>query len=78
MTFDYGVLGRKLKNARESLQITSEEAATRLKITIQEYLKIESGTANVTGDQLVLLTVMYRRDFRYFVTGDYPSAESQV
>jgi hypothetical protein len=21
---------------------------------------------------------MYRRDFRYFVTGDYPSAESQV
>jgi Zn-dependent peptidase ImmA (M78 family)/transcriptional regulator with XRE-family HTH domain len=78
MTFDYRVLGRKLGEARESLRIPPEEAASRLQITLQEYLKIESGTAKVTGDQLVLLTVMYRRDFRYFVTGDYPSAESQV
>jgi Zn-dependent peptidase ImmA (M78 family) len=78
MTFDYAVLGRKLKDARESLLITPQEAASRLQIDLQEYLDIELGRNRLTGDQLVLLAVLYRRDFRYFVTGDYPSAESQV
>ncbi|MEH2063673.1 MAG: XRE family transcriptional regulator [Nostoc sp.] len=78
MAFDYAVLGRKLKNARESLLITPQDPASRLQISFQEYLNIEEGRNRITGDQLVLLAVLYRRDFRYFVTGDYPSAESQV
>ncbi|MCE2661244.1 MAG: hypothetical protein LW716_00115, partial [Microcystis sp. 53602_E8] len=78
MAFDYVVLGRKLKKARESLLIAPQESALRLPISLQEYLDIEEGRNEITGDQLVLLSVMYRRDFRYFVTGDYPSAESQV
>jgi len=78
MAFDYVVLGRKLKKARESLLIAPQESALRLQISLQEYLDIEEGRNEITGDQLVLLSVMYRRDFRYFVTGDYPSAESQV
>jgi Zn-dependent peptidase ImmA (M78 family)/transcriptional regulator with XRE-family HTH domain len=78
MTFDYAVLGRKLKDARESLLITPQEAASRLQISLPEYLDIELGKNKITGDQLILLAVIYRRDFRYFVTGDYPSAESQV
>lgn len=45
---------------------------------MQKYLDIESGSKKITGDELVLLSTLYRRDFRYFVTGDYPSAESQV
>ena len=78
MAFDYAVLGRKLKEARASLKITPEDSASRLQISLQDYLDIEAGKNRITGDQLVLLAVMYRRDFRYFVTGDYPSAESQV
>lgn len=78
MAFDYGVLGRKLKDARTSLLILPEESASQLKITLQEYLEIEEGQYRITGDQLVLLTILYRRDFRYFVAGDYPSAESQI
>lgn len=79
MSFDYAVLGRKLKDARESLSMTPQDAASRLQISLQEYLAIESGSyRQITGDQLVLLAALYRRDFRYFVTGDYPSAESQV
>ncbi|MFG6100754.1 XRE family transcriptional regulator [Leptothoe sp. EHU-05/26/07-4] len=78
MAFDYAVLGKKLKDARESLLITPQESASRLQIDLQEYLDIETGRNRITGDQLVLLAVMYRRDFRYFVTGDYPSAESEV
>lgn len=78
MAFDYAVLGIKLKNARESLSITPQESASRLQIGLQEYSDIEAGRYRITGDQLVLLSAMYCRDFRYFVTGDYPSAESQI
>jgi Zn-dependent peptidase ImmA (M78 family)/DNA-binding XRE family transcriptional regulator len=78
MAFDYAVLGRKLKDARESLKITPQEAASRLQIGVQEYLDIELGKNKIKGDDLILLAVLYCRDFRYFVTGDYPSAESQV
>jgi len=78
MAFDYAVLGRKLKDARESLLISPQDSSSYLKISLQNYLDIEAGRNRITGDQLVLLAVLYRRDFRYFVTGDYPSAESQV
>ncbi|MFB8787602.1 MAG: XRE family transcriptional regulator [Potamolinea sp.] len=78
MTFDYAVLGRKLKEARESLLMTPQDSALRLQISCQGYLDIEAGRNRITGDQLVLLADLYRRDFRYFVTGDYPSAESQI
>jgi Zn-dependent peptidase ImmA (M78 family) len=78
MTFDYQVLGRKLRNARESLTFSLQDSASYLQISLQEYLDIEEGKQKITGDQLVLLTTLYRRDFRYFVTGDYPSAESQI
>ncbi len=78
MAFDYAVLGRKLREARESLLIAPQDCASHLQISLQEYLDIEVGRNRITGDQLVLLAALYRRDFRYFVTGDYPSAESQV
>jgi len=78
MAFDYAVLGKKLKDARESLLIAPQDSASRLQISLEEYLDIEVGKNRITGDQLVLLISLYRRDFRYFVAGDYPSAESQV
>jgi len=78
MAFDYAILGRKLKDARESLLIAPQDSASHLQISLQEYLDIEVGRNRITGDQLVLLAALYRRDFRYFVTGDYPSAESQI
>lgn len=78
MGFDYVVLGKKLKEIREGLLIEPQEAASRLQISLEEYLNIELGKSRITGDQLVLLSALYRRDFRYFVTGDYPSAESQI
>lgn len=78
MSFDYNLLGRKLREARESLLIEPQEAAERLQISVDEYLRLESGERGATGDEVVILAAFYRRDFRYFVTGDYPSAESQI
>jgi Zn-dependent peptidase ImmA (M78 family) len=78
MSFDYDLLGKKLREARESLRIEPQEAADYLKIDLEQYLRFESGEGQATGDHIVMLARLFRRDFRYFVTGDYPSAESQV
>ncbi len=78
MSFDYSLLGRKLREARESLLFEPQKAAERLQISVDEYLRLESGEREATGDEVVILAAFYRRDFRYFVTGDYPSAESQI
>lgn len=78
MSFDYKLLGKKLREARESLLIQPVEAAEQLQIGVDEYLQLESGEQLASGDQVVLLAALFRRDFRYFVTGDYPSAESQI
>ena len=78
MSFDYELLGKKLREARESLRIQPQEAAERLQIELDGYLRIESGERQATGDQIAVLAALFRRDFRYFVTGDYPSAESQI
>lgn len=78
MAFDYVLLGKKLLEARKSLLIDPPEAAARLQISVKDYLDLELGKKKATGDQVVLLAALYERDFRYFVTGDYPSAESQI
>ncbi len=78
MSFDYQVLGKKLKEARKGLLIEPIEVAEYLTIGVDDYHQIESGQKPVTGDQILRLASFYQRDFRYFVTGDYPSAESQI
>ncbi|WP_125061056.1 helix-turn-helix domain-containing protein [Aphanothece sacrum] len=78
MSFDYRLLGKKLREARESLLIEPSEVAGILKISKNEYIKLENGEKQATGDQILRLATLYQRDFRYFITGDYPSAESQI
>ncbi len=78
MSFDYRLLGKKLREARESLLIEPSEVAKSLNIHENEYLQLENAEKQATGDQILRLATLYQRDFRYFITGDYPSAESQI
>ncbi len=86
MSFDYKVLGKKIKEAREGFLIKPQEIANLLGIDVKEYEKIEKGEKystttrdkNIDGDEIVLIANFLKRDFRYFVTGDYPSPESQI
>lgn len=79
MSFDYKLLGRKLKEARENLKIGADEAARYIGVSIDEYIGLEEvGIPPINGDKLVMLSKLYVTDFRYFVTGNYKSAESQI
>ena len=63
MSFDYSLLGRKLREARESLLIEPQEVAERLQISVDEYLRLESGEREATGDEVVILAAFYRVTF---------------
>ncbi|WP_252223188.1 MULTISPECIES: XRE family transcriptional regulator [unclassified Clostridium] len=79
MSFDYKLLGKKFKEARESLLMSIEEVAKYLECDETYYNGIESGNiTSLDGDTIILLSQKFERDFRYFVSGDYPSTESQV
>ncbi|MEN2775218.1 XRE family transcriptional regulator [Acetivibrio clariflavus] len=79
MSFDYKLLGRKIKEARESLLIEKDEIAKYLRCSVEEYEKIENGeSSSIDGDIIILISQMLEMDFRYFVSGDYVSAESQI
>lgn len=79
MSFDFKLLGRKIKEARESLLIEKEEVAKYLRCSIEEYEKIENGeSSSIDGDTIMLISQVLEMDFRYFVSGDYVSAESQI
>lgn len=79
MSFDYKLLGKKFKEARESLLMSVEEVAKYLECDETYYNGIENGNiTSLDGDTIILLAQKFERDFRYFVSGDYPSAESQV
>ena len=79
MSFDFKLLGRKIKEARESLLIEKEEVAKYLRCSIEEYEKIENGeSSSIDGDIIILISQVLEMDFRYFVSGDYVSAESQI
>lgn len=78
MSFNYVLLGKKVREARESLLLSSDEVAKALKISKENYLGIETGNVIISADQIVAAAAFLKRDFRYFVTGDYPSTESQI
>ena len=79
MSFDFKLLGRKIKEARENLLIEKDEVAKYLRCSVEEYEKIENGeSSSIDGDIIILISQMLEMDFRYFVSGDYVSAESQI
>lgn len=79
MNFDYHLLGNKLKEARENQQYEISEVAEYIDKSAIDYHKIETGDyITLEGDTLVLLAKLFKIDFRYLVTGNYPSAESQI
>lgn len=79
MSFDYRLLGAKLKEARKNQEYTIDEVAEYINKTEKDYKMIEEGEyVTLEGDTVVLLSKLFKVDFRYLVTGNYPSAESQI
>jgi len=66
------VLATKLREAREYLGITQEEAAAALKLTRSAISLIESGERKVEALELKQFATIYLKPFEYF-TGESPN-----
>ncbi|WAM34094.1 XRE family transcriptional regulator [Caldicellulosiruptor morganii] len=79
MSFDFKLLGKKIRQARENMLIEKEEIAKALGYSVTEYDKIENGDINeIDGDVIVIISQILGRDFRYFVSEEYSAVELQI
>jgi len=79
MSFNFKLLGKKIRQAREGMLIEKEEIAKALGCSVTEYDKIENGDINeIDGDAIIIISQILGRDFRYFISDEYSAVESQI
>jgi transcriptional regulator with XRE-family HTH domain len=66
-------IGQRLREAREVLGLTQEDAAKALGLPRTSISSMEAGKRNVTGTELQKLGTLYRRSAGW-ILGDEPSA----
>ena len=74
MTLTQEAVGLRLKEARENIRLTQEDAAEVVGLNRTALLKIEKGTRAVTSIELMQLARAYRRDPSELLT-ETPLAE---
>jgi len=67
--YDKKQVGLRLKEFRNSLQITQKNFAASLNCTYETYKKIENGKILITSDRLQQLHEIYNIDVAYILTG---------
>ena len=69
MGIDLNELGRKLRNLRKDiLKLPLEEVASRTGIELAFLERMEAGSVEPTGDQILILSDIYNEPFLYFIT----------
>ena len=68
MTLTQEAIGLRLKEARENVRLTQEEAAVAVGLDRTALIKIEKGTRAVTSTELMRLARLYRRDLSELLT----------
>lgn len=70
MTIDLRTLGSKLAKYREQLKESIGEVASSTGIDAARLTAIEAGTAEPTGDEVLILADHYRCDFKFFISNE--------
>ena len=68
MTLTQEAIGLRLKEARENIRLTQEEAAQTVTLDRTALVKIEKGIRAVTSTELMRLARLYRRDLSELLT----------
>ncbi len=69
MGFDYGVIGKRIKNAREHKGLTQEELAESLNVSNAYISKIERGKTMVNLNRLSEICVVLEESTEYILNG---------
>lgn len=69
MSFDYSVIGKRIKKAREEKGLTQEVLAERLDVSNAYISKIERGKTPINLDRLSELCVVLEESTEYILSG---------
>lgn len=69
MSFDYGIIGRKIKTAREEKGLTQEKLAEHLEVSIAYISKIERGKTPINLDRLSEICYVLEEAPTYIISG---------
>ncbi|MDF2926355.1 MAG: transcriptional regulator [Paenibacillaceae bacterium] len=69
MGFDYGIIGKRIRQARESKGLTQEQLAEKLEVSNAYISKIERGKTPINLDRLSDLCVMLEESPDYILRG---------
>jgi len=70
MAIDLKSLGSKLAQYRDQLTDSIDEVTASTGIPAERLAKIEGGTTEPTGDEILILADYYRCDYKYFISNE--------
>lgn len=78
MAIDKIALGQKIKKCRENLSFSLEEVASYSSIQPQRIIDIECGLIEPTGDEILILSDLFKEDYHYFISNEKLSASEKI
>lgn len=66
---DYKLIGKRIQKRRNELNLTQEQLASQLDISVFYLSKIENGKAHATLEMLSLLAYHLKIDLSFLITG---------
>ena len=70
MAINLNALGSKLSRYRDQLAMSQEEVSAAALIPLERLRSIESGLAEPSGDEVLILADLYRCDFKFFISNE--------
>lgn len=70
MSFDRNLFASKVRRYREQFQLSVPELASRCGIPENRVAALEGGAAEPTGDEVLILSDVFRCDYRFFISNE--------
>lgn len=78
LSFDYGIIGRRIKTARENKGLTQEKLAEELDVSNAYISKIERGKTPISLDRLSELSHVLEQSTEYLLSGSDSASDDYL
>ncbi|MDR3059114.1 MAG: ImmA/IrrE family metallo-endopeptidase [Prevotella sp.] len=78
MAIDKTMLGQKLRKCRVNLSFSIEDVAHNTAIPTKRISDIEDGLIEPSGDEILILSDLFKEDYRYFISNEKLSASEKI
>lgn len=78
MAVSYKIIGRHIRAARKVNNLTQEQVAEAMKISVAHYGRLERGEREINLERLSEISVLLNTPIEYFVEGSVPNAPTII